>query len=628
MEGREFPVLDLSYSREERTVARAETGADGAFAIPLPRGRPFDLHATAEGFAHEIVRNRYAGEFVLVGLHRGAILLGKVTRSKDGGPVAGARLHGFRLGMPADLFRGETGTDGSFRLEGLVPGELVLEVLPPEGASPGWMRIRLEDGQVLRKDVVVAPGVVVTGRVTEAGTGRPIEGAEVGEGWTFRRTARTDASGRYAFPGFGGEGVSDLHVRAPGYGRTSKELQEPLRDPLDVDFELLPAQRAKGRILDSEGNPLPGTYVAAVASQWHEEGQKIDWCSSRTGPDGRFEIRDLRPDAPHALFVKRDGYGTAVYDFPFGGTPETAIDLGDVRLARPATIAGMVTRPDGTALPNVEVVLEGTNGDRQRLSGISQPWGVDDYVAHRRGRTDDRGRFSFADLAPGTYRPRPELPDRPRSDGALLAVGPGETREGVVVVVEGGLSIEGRVLDPEGRGVREAYLRVEPEVPTKGETAYGRTRDDGSFRIEGLGEGTYTVWAHPPARDEAGDRSGRLVQVVAKGIRAGATGVALTLPKGSAISGRVFDEEGLPLPKAWVLARDGEGEFLGSATTDAEGKFVLHLREGAGADLHVRPPPRSGDGRPIPPRESDKPLLTGVAAGTEGVVLELRGVRR
>ena len=51
------------------------------------------------------------------------------------------------------------------------------------------------------------------------------------------------------------------------------------------------------------------------------------------------------------------------------------------------------------------VTLSGSNADRLRFGARKQD-GIDMYVAERNARTDDLGRFTFADVAPGDYRVR------------------------------------------------------------------------------------------------------------------------------------------------------------------------------------------------------------------------------
>ena len=73
--------------------------------------------------------------------------------------------------------------DGHYRIDAAPGGSIVLKVYPPrEGADAYLMRGELVvpgDSVASRVDFALPKGVLVRGRVTEAGTGRPVAGAVV-----------------------------------------------------------------------------------------------------------------------------------------------------------------------------------------------------------------------------------------------------------------------------------------------------------------------------------------------------------------------------------------------------------------------------------------------------------------
>ena len=385
------------------------------------------------------------------------------------------------------------------------------------------------------------------------------------------------------------------------------------------DFALLPAFGVSGRVVDADGEPVAGAYVAAVASEWDSiaEKQRTDWRSSRSAADGSFAVEDLRPDVAHALFVKKDGYGTVVYEF---GHDEGHVALGDVELRAGALLRGEVVDESGEPIAGQLVELHGSNADRGRL-GMPRQAGLDMYVAEREARTDDLGRFAFADLAAGDY----ELKARYGGSSApvrALAIPDGGEVSGVRIELGRGLSITGRVTDPEGRGVVGVFWSVSGE----GGPASGRTGADGVFEVTGLVPAAYDIQFFPIGESESTGESRRLASVDREAVVAGTRDLVVALPWAGSVVGRVVDADGAPVRYATVRATDAAGSTYWGLS-DADGDFTVQVPEGEQVDLVAMPPLLAEDGEPMPYQFDTDPAvavsLAGVLAGGEPVRLEL-----
>lgn len=131
----------------------------------------------------------------------------------------------------------------------------------------------------------------------------------------------------------------------------------------------------------------------------------------------------------------------------------------------------------------------------------------------RRQRVDEKGRFAFAELAPGSYRLSAENPGYadarfgPSSMGALgasIVLDPGEWFGRAVVMMEPLGSISGFVTDETRRPVVGAYVRAIALLQIAGSTRFvagplTTTDDRGFYRIGNLRSGSYLVllpWTH------------------------------------------------------------------------------------------------------------------------------------
>jgi carboxypeptidase family protein len=160
-----------------------------------------------------------------------------------------------------------------------------------------------------------------------------------------------------------------------------------------------------------------------------------------------------------------------------------------------------------------------------------------------------------------------------------------QTQESGPPPPRGELAISGRLLGPKGVGLAgfDVFAEREDGPPPNPRRRHGtaRTADDGSFRIEGLVGGEFTVSAWHPTWSR---RSLSRNPSVTEGVLAGSADVVLRFV-GTMIRGRLVDERGASAPR-WLTVTvrmrdvppDGQNSRLaaqGSASLDADGRFVV-----------------------------------------------------
>jgi protocatechuate 3,4-dioxygenase beta subunit len=593
--------MDRDFHARLERVARTESGADGRFRVRLPRGLPFDVVATAQGHADGLAPLCHAGEDVRIELDVERELHGMLTRSTDGVPIEDALVRVFH--WPSYASRAaRSASDGTYRVPHPFRESAYVEVLPHAEEALHWTWVELGDERRVRRDFALAPGVAVVGRVTARESGLPIEGATVGEGWQLRRTAVTDADGRYRLPGIGGGGAYGLVARANGRGQVKRlELPPVVDGAIRVDFELPRAWSATGRVVDRAGAPIAGARVDASGHGGADQGQELARSTARSAADGRFQLRDLAPGYRYTASVGAPGFASILRAFPEPSTDGGVAELGALVLGPPALVAGRARRADGTPLAGAEVSIAGEPG-----------W--------RSAATDALGRFAFGDLPPGAYRVSATWYERPLTPELELVVAEGELREGLELVLPRGLALAGRVIDADGRGVGgvnvAAGLRPSDDPEVALDHLYAVTDADGAFRLEDAPAGTYWIGAYPRGGVKH-DPDAPLLDGSVDGILAGGAPAEIVLPRGAVIIGRVLDPSGAPLVNHSV-----EGRTPGSDTrstrvaTDALGRFELVVLPDTTWTLVVTGPPQD---------ERRRALLEhpGVAAGSVDVVLQL-----
>ncbi|MFN9785787.1 MAG: carboxypeptidase-like regulatory domain-containing protein [Planctomycetia bacterium] len=339
-----------------------------------------------------------------------------------------------------------------------------------------------------------------------------------------------------------------------------------------------------GRVVDESGAPVAGAEVKAAAAQGGPEFglDEIDadmfggWIvvdSATSGADGRFEL-PLRRKANTVQFAARKA-GFAPLEQRFDVQPGRH-EVGDVRLARGAVVAGRVVNSSGRGVAGAAVHRKRVGGDMMaQFNPFPGP-----VVA----TTDAAGAFVVDQLAIGDYKLVVKHAEHP--DGALEgSTSQGSERiSGLEVRLADGAAIMGVVSGLEGKWTED--LRV---AATKaGGGAFGmpdftggrraKVDKDGGFRISGLSADTSYRLAvvrgdKPNMTQMMGGRRGR------DGVEAksGDVGVRVPLVDETALVGQVVDAR-TKAPLTQLRVEAGRGWLVPLA--DEKGKPQSNFPEG------------------------------------------------
>lgn len=571
----DYTTLDLNVASRRERARETLSDSEGRFELPLDPARSYQLDVDKPGFAPTTLGRRRPGETVVVRLLPGASLEGRVTQGESQLPVGNARVRCFLRGNDSPdgaRFEKVTTTDdaGRYHFDTLPPRLLCVEVLATGLPASGWIEVRPEVGKSITQDVNIVANVWFHGHVLDARTRVPIVGAELGTSWVLRNPVRTDAAGAFKLPLENGSD-GQIYVRAAGYGFRNVV---PPESPNARGFEIVlePARGAHGRVIDEKGGPIEGAYVAACGTD-HGDVQRHDWVGATTDAQGRYAIRDLRPDLAHSLFVRAQGFGSCVYEFPGTEMAQAELELPDVVLRAAGAIRGRVVDEHGKPLPDLDVQLRGMNADRASWNARDTAY-LDSYVGSRSGRTDDRGVFAFDELAAGNYVVELNRDGHRPAATRSVSLNSGERREDVDLVLASGVTLSGRVHDRDGHGLREVNVSIEPTVEGLSDCDV-RTKDDGTFTARGLVPGLYRIQLWPGRFDSDDPDAKYFVHASFERQVADGTVLDLQLEEGVWLRGTVVDADGRPLAGARVLTQGPEQGYREGARTDSQGRFRI-----------------------------------------------------
>ncbi len=217
--------IALRPTDSRRWIGSTHADSSGRFALDWPEDHegPFTLWAFHG--QHGTVEQEVAGPGeVTLSLPGGGYIEGHVV-DKDGRPVPQFSITATPLirpagGPPAQSFGSDT---GAFVLGPLAPGKTRVWAAA-EGYQPGEISgVEVKRGETVRGlRIELGRSPILTGRVTDAGTGQPIEGAMIIPAeWRSGALAETvgaytDADGRYELKALPGVRTS-IQVTADGY---------------------------------------------------------------------------------------------------------------------------------------------------------------------------------------------------------------------------------------------------------------------------------------------------------------------------------------------------------------------------------------------------------------------------
>lgn len=612
---------------EPSALATVVTSATGEFELRVaaPEGRDvlFRLRVTATGVLPvELPETRDAAEEEDLGdlvLRRAEPLAGRV-RGPDGAPVAGAlvRIRAFARtdGTAAGTARPQettTGADGQFRFDAAAAEGNELFVLAA-GFAPA--RVRNAKPGALPRAISLEPGLSLSGAVRRK-DGRPAAKAlvrwegndaesrwvETGEDGSFRLADLPKRRGTVVADG-GEDGFAEAGGATPGSA-------EPLV------LSLAPPAILEGRTLDASTlKPVPRVRLEVASGSGR--------FTARTGPDGRYRLRGLRPGGATVRAEEPRHVPWTRRSVPI---EKGATRTLDVLLTRGATLSGRVVDEDGRPVAGAGVSL---------LSSSESP--LDAAVRFRgeasRLRTRPDGSFTATRLPPGeNQRLSVQHPEFERGTVGGISLVAGGTRSGVVVTIRRGVVLKGRVSDPDGNPIAGAEVSAGRSFSVRSSSGGSLTRmriemmeaprtvrsgGDGAFELRGLAPGGVSVTVKAPGRaTETVDPV-----LLVRGARPDP--VEIVLVPGATISGRIVRRTGEGASGYFVQAQNPRKPSGGpgnpSATPEADGTFRIEgLRAGETYDLQL-----FGGGAGFGPG----PRKAGILAPADGVEWVVEGIGR
>ncbi len=380
----------------------------------------------------------------------------------------------------------------SCEIELVISGENIL------GGFGTWKTYDLTSANKLRRiEVLVGTGVVITGTVVDARTGKPVAGALVSP-IIFtpplfepdrNRAVKTDTAGKFSVSGVEYDlGVNVWHsdyleFNHDGFKKTGRKIGENL---YGTEIQLEAGERLVGVVRDSNGSPLAGVKVSDGASK-----------ETQTGQDGSFVLASPRKwggEGTYNLFFEKDGYLSQ------DTHPRSAEPNGFSVVLQPVPVlAGQVLDPQGKPLNDYFVAAGATLEPRS--------WSCSSKQVH-----DPAGHFSLPVGTDRDYGQTGKVWIGVKAAGYAFwesTVAVEDLRQPVTARLVPGVTVRGSLAGPKRPSEKITAMllpvRIHDEDFTR-ETSYrqelGRmaadVADGGEFHFEHIGPGNYVLGISGP----------------------------------------------------------------------------------------------------------------------------------
>lgn len=385
----------------------------------------------------------------------------------------------------------------------------------------------------------------------------------------------------------------------PMFG-SQKLVQLPAGETVDETIEIAEGAVITGSVVTPEGAGVADAEIWLSAWQRAWDGDVV----TRSTAGGFFRIRGVQHDDRRYVGARAPGHAASNLVRLSWWATQWNVTL--IIQPSPGALRGRVFAPDGTPVAGAVVHAGGAGFQEER------PYSDDRVLsATFETSTDAQGAFAIEGVAAG------ELALIVRAKGRAPWFGSAAIRANETTTVSAtlttGATLRGVVVDEAGMPLAGVTVHKQPWdwlVP------YAKTDEKGGFRIVGLASGAMALEAD-------GGAIGKTAATVnlAPGQE---TFVQLTLSRGLAITGRVVDERGAPIPGCRVHIDSSTGNAaetqpdFRSVETGPDGGFAF----GRCLDTEYRVRAYEPDAR------VDSIRLEHVKPGPEPIVLKIADAAR
>lgn len=486
--------------------SHGHTDEEGHFRMTLHDDTRYHLRVQNEqGAADLTIRTEkdVTHEPVTLVLKKGGTVAGRVT-NEEGDPVpmvtvVWGQQRGPFTNYPSTQTR--TDQDGSYKLEGVGPGNIQINVQPPNDsvyAPPPRQNLTVESGSLKENvDFVLARGEDITGLVVDQNN-EPVP--QAGIQWfvsipnraTTHGTTLSNEEGEFTIRNITPDTtITQISASKEGYIPEFRQGYNPLDGELRLVMGKQTALMLQAVDLAS-GRPLPHYEYLIYESAWDEYSAWNNSSIRVNNPEGKTELRNLNRGGKRVVVVEVNEQGEAT------GRKGSALFSADrqggdpvrVEVHRPFEVKGQVLgRGDDDPVEGAKVFVVAdypyqTFGTLQRSSPRRH-----EAFNFKPVLTDRRGNFTLEGFTHGTFTIAAEMEEMSSRVTETIVIEPGVPIPTVALKMEDSGSIKGRITDCEGEPVSGVRVTMMARQMNREST----TNREGEYTFDGIPEGQFNL---------------------------------------------------------------------------------------------------------------------------------------
>ncbi|MEM7200936.1 MAG: carboxypeptidase regulatory-like domain-containing protein [Planctomycetota bacterium] len=396
-----------------------------------------------------------------------------------------------------------TGEDGLARLRGLRPGTAEVRVVTP-GFLEESREVVLVVGEERAIEFRLGMGQTVAGRILDEDDapiptarvlrlkilGQQVMGMDVGGfvgvdllgSRVAARGVPVEPDGTFVLGGF--EPGEEVHLVAAAGGYDAVRAPTLVAGATGVELRLLRATTLRGRVVaEPDGAPVAEFEARLEKKVWLVVDRPVAGEAFTGAADGVFELTGA-PREQLQLVVRAPGRAEwrKGVDLRKG-----SVDVGEIRLSLPTSIAGTVVDPDGLPVPDVAV--------RVSQGGLADSPLMGKMLGQRSVATAADGTFRLEQVSGRRVRLLADKEGFAPLRSKTITLEEGGTVDDVVLHMSRGGSLMGTIVDHQGSPMTSWNVQV--SLASGRSLNVARTDAAGVFKVAGMASGTHKIEAFP-----------------------------------------------------------------------------------------------------------------------------------
>lgn len=584
----------------------SDSDAQGKFALEGLTADTYDILANHDKFI-PLIRPSFTvrpqDQTVSIDFHMplGANINGQVV-NEEGQPLANARVAARKQKVEESKQDGKillddttyhtqiTDTPGTFTLAGIAQGQNVFEFVVPGYAMERMVVDITPEKAAEQMKVTMKRTGIISGRVLDENN-NPVSTATVSltrykplktpasaidKG---KMTVTTDAEGKFKFEKLFNEGYYDLLVEETQFAPGIYPLVPVNSDRVTCNLGIGGEIEGFTKLIDRATTEIDVLVKATAVIKGTTFTQEAN-----SDGKGKFGFKKL-PYGTYSLSVDDGKYMSEPKDGVACEREKPAKDVV-VELYETAKAAGRVSDASSDApVAGAKILLQATYGlDQSRKKTFTL------YA-------DSHGLFDFSKVPSGIHVAQAEargfLKGQTEKSQQSFVLVPGERKNDLNLYLDHGASVEGFVLDPDGRSVTEVDIQLFPASQADGRVdptkLKAKTDQTGYFKIWGIEVGERVQLYASASKKGYTKTLSDMVEITPEAMD---QAVQINLAKGGTITGIVTDRNKMPIPGAEI--RFDSSAFPGDPSPSnlivhsaANGTFRMDNCPAGGAGLTV-----------------------------------------